>query len=198
MQVGEAELETLGVTADARPAVRTWLELLAQWNARIDLTAARSPAELGDLMLADAVQLAPHLPRGARVIDVGSGAGAPGLPLALLRPDLAVTLVEPLTKRVSFLRTVVGTLGRTDVVVVRDKGEAVAERSPGAWDVAVSRATLAPATWVPLGLRLAEATWALLAKDEPPAVEGAVIERDITYTWPLTGAARRAVLYRRR
>ncbi len=182
-------LERLGVPAAARPAVAKWLELLAQWNARMDLTAARGADELHDLMLADALFLAAHVPEKARVVDVGAGAGAPGLALALVRPDLAVTLVEPLAKRVSFLRTVIGTLARSDVTLVRGKGESLG----GTWDVAISRATLAPATWIPLGLRLAPATWALLAREEPPSVEGARIDADLAYTWPLTGAARRAV-----
>ena len=189
-------LERVGVGAAARPAVERWLDLLREWNARIDLTAARGPDELADLMLADAVLLANHVPERARVVDVGSGAGAPGLALALLRPDLAMTLVEPLAKRVSFLRTVIGTLGRTDIVLAREKGEAVAAGAEGgAFDVAISRATLPPAAWLPLGLRLAPAAWALLAREEAPGVASARIDADLSYSWPLTAASRRAVRY---
>ncbi len=178
-------------------AVVTWLERLEEWNARMDLTAARSREELVDLMVADAIVLASRLPQGARVIDVGTGAGAPGLALAILRTDLRVTLVEPLAKRTSFLRTVVGALGRTDVVIERARGSALAGRR--AWDVAVSRATLAPPDWLDLGAGLAAPggeVWVLLAKDEPPAHARAAIEDDQRYTWPLTGAERRAVRYR--
>jgi 16S rRNA (guanine527-N7)-methyltransferase len=174
-----------------------WLALLREWNAKIDLTAARSEAELRDLMLADAELLAKHVPHKARVVDVGSGAGAPGLALAIMRPDLVMTLVEPLAKRVAFLRTVVGTIGRADVTIVRDKAEPVAKRSPNGWGVAISRATLAPAEWIPLALRLAPTAWALLAKEEPPEIAGARITEDVAYTWPLGGAARRAVRYER-
>ncbi|MGH7440525.1 MAG: RsmG family class I SAM-dependent methyltransferase, partial [Polyangiaceae bacterium] len=70
----------------ARAAIDAWLTRLEEWNARVDLTAARSPDELVDLMLVDALVVAPRLPRGVRVVDVGSGAGAPGLAIALLRP----------------------------------------------------------------------------------------------------------------
>lgn len=182
---------------EARAALEAWLDLVVTWNARIDLTAARDDDELVDLMVADAAALAPRIPEKARVVDVGSGAGAPGLALALLRPDLAVTLVEPLAKRVAFLRTVTGSLPRTDVTVVRDKGEPFADAHPDAFDVALSRATLAPSAWVPLGLRLAPRCWALLAKDEPPTVEGAVVGDDVRYAWPLGGAARRAVRFDR-
>jgi 16S rRNA (guanine527-N7)-methyltransferase len=178
-------------------AIETWLDRLQEWNARIDLTAARTPEELVDLMLADALVLAKHLAQGARLVDVGTGAGAPGLALAILRPDLKVTLVEPLAKRTSFLRTVLGALGRADVGVERARADALAGRR--AWDVAVSRATLAPPAWLEAGTTLAAQggeVWVLLAREEPPGRAGAVLEAEHAYTWPLTGAARRAVSYR--
>ncbi len=185
----------LSVEAAARPALTTWLDLLVEWNQRIDLTAARTDDELTDLMLADAALLAKHLSPSARVIDIGSGAGAPGLALALMRPDLDVTLVEPIAKRTSFLRTVVGTVRRPDVTILRDRGEAVADRSPLGFDVAISRATLAPAEWIPLSLRLAKTGWALVAREAPPDIPGAKIDADLSYTWPATGAQRRALRY---
>lgn len=191
----DATFEALGIRAEARGPLRAWLGLLEEWNARIDLTAARTKDELVDLMLADAAELAKHLPQGARVVDVGTGAGAPGLALALMRPDLDVTLVEPLAKRASFLRTVVGTVGRADVKILRERGDAVRARAPRAFDVAISRATLPPPEWVPLALGLAPIAWVLLAKDEPPVVADARVDADVAYTWPRTGAQRRAVRY---
>jgi 16S rRNA (guanine527-N7)-methyltransferase len=189
----------LGATLSTavQASVETWLARLQDWNARMDLTAARGPDELVDLMLADALVLASHLPQDARIIDVGTGAGAPGLALALLRPDLRVTLVEPLGKRASFLRTVIGTAGRADILVERVRGEALAGRR--AWDVAVSRATLSPAAWVDLASTLVPAgghVWVLLARDRPPSHPRLTLERDETYAWPLTGAERRAARYR--
>jgi 16S rRNA (guanine527-N7)-methyltransferase len=181
----------------------TWLDLLATWNAKIDLTAARSAEELVDLMIADAVILARDEAPRAAVVDVGSGAGGPGLALALVRPDLAVTLVEPLTKRVSFLRTVLGHLdapregGRRRVL--RSKGEEVAARGE-VFDTAVARATLPPAAWLDLGGRLVKpegAVWVLLARDPAPQADAWRIDREIEYRWPLTGVERRALRYRR-
>ena len=130
-------------------------------------------------MVADALVLAPRLPQGARVVDVGTGAGRPGLALALLRPDLRVTLVEPLAKRTAFLRTVLGAVGRVDITIERARGEALAGRR--AWDVAVSRATLAPAAWLDVGASLAAPggdVWVLLAKDGPPAHPRTALEDD--------------------
>jgi 16S rRNA (guanine527-N7)-methyltransferase len=189
----------LGATLEdtARAAVLTWLERLVEWNARTDLTAARSNEELVDLMLADALVLAPHLDDRARVVDVGTGAGAPGLALALLRPDLRVTLVEPLGKRAAFLRTVVGAVRRPDVAIEPIRGESLAGRR--AWDVAMSRATLGPQPWLDLAVGLAApggTVWVLLAREDAPAHPNAQLEEDVAYRWPLTGASRRAVRYR--
>src|SRR5262245_27869803 len=119
--------DALGAGLDdaARRTLGGWVALVSAWNARVDLTAARGPDELVDLMLADALVLAAHVPPGARVVDVGAGAGAPGLGLAVARPDLRVTLVEPLQKRVAFLRTVLGSVLPPDArpAVIRGRGE---------------------------------------------------------------------------
>lgn len=187
------------VPPEAEQAIGAWIALVSTWNQRIDLTAARGEDELVDLMLADALVLASRLPRGARVVDVGAGAGAPGLPLALARGDLSVTLVEPLQKRVSLLRTAVGALGggMARPSVVRARGEELLARGER-FDVALSRATLAPPEWLALGAKLAPAgeVWVLLAREAPPAAEGWSLADDVQYRWPLTGKERRAVRFR--
>ena len=195
----ERAAQGLGVALEGRAAadLTAWLERLEEWNERIDLTAARSREELVDLMLADALVLSTELPHAGSVIDVGTGAGAPGLALALLRPDLRMTLVEPLGKRAAFLRTVLGALGRVDVSLERARGEAMAGRGP--WSAAVSRATLPPGAWLELGTTLTGpggVVWVLLARDAAPYPPRATMERERTYTWPLTGAERRVASYR--
>ncbi len=193
---------TLDDEVAARIAV--WFDLIAAWNAKIDLTAARTTEELADLMLADALMVARHQAHGGSIVDVGSGAGAPGLALHLLRPDLAVTLIEPLQKRIAFLRTVSGQLARgptakTSLAIVRARGEDVA-REGRPFDAAVARATLAPADWLALGARLvppAGRVWVLLARDAPPQLEGWTVELDERYEWPLTRVERRILRYQR-
>jgi 16S rRNA (guanine527-N7)-methyltransferase len=135
----------------------------------------------------------PHLAQGASLVDVGTGAGAPGLAVAVLRPDLKVTLVEPLTKRISFLRTVLAKIGRPDVTLVRARGDDVR----ATFDVALSRATLSPDRWLSAGIELANEVWVLLAKDNAPSHPDATMVNDLTYEWPLTSATRRLVAYRR-
>ncbi|MEO8874693.1 MAG: RsmG family class I SAM-dependent methyltransferase [Polyangiaceae bacterium] len=185
---------------DARTAkLRAWLELLMTWNRKLDLTAAKKESDVLDVMLTDAFVLAKHLPENARVVDVGSGAGAPGLPLAIARPDLKVTLAEPLTKRVSFLRTAIGAVERPDVIVKRVRSD---ELAPGTWDIAISRATFSPQEWLGVGANLVTEkgdVWVLIAKEESP--DASAIEPKISlieafeYAWPNSGHARRAVRY---
>ncbi len=183
--------------AKSRTDVVTWLALVDRWRRRTDLTAARSDSELVDLMVADAACLAAHLPSGATVVDVGSGAGAPGLPIGLLRPDLRVTLVEPLQKRVAFLRTALGTLGEEVAGRISIRQVRV-EHVDDCFDVAMSRATLAPDEWMAQGAQLAPKgeVWLLLAKLPLPAHPGWRAVVDQRYVWPLTGAARRVVCLR--
>jgi 16S rRNA (guanine527-N7)-methyltransferase len=170
-----------------------WLDLVSRWGKRIDLTAARDDAELVDLMVADAAELARLVRRDVTVVDVGSGAGAPGLPLALLRSDLKMTLCEPAQKRASLLRMAVGQ-SRAAIVVEHCRAEDLVGRR---FDVAVSRATLPPAEWLPLGARLADEVWVMLAKIAAPSLEGWSAVEDVTYRWPLTDVERRLVCYRR-
>lgn len=172
---------------------------MSSWNQKTDLTAARDDKQLVDLAVMDAWKLAASVPTGAKVIDVGSGAGAPGLPLAIFRPDLSVTLVEPLRKRVAFLRTVIGTV-RADVLVAPVRGEQAVAQGLRA-DVAMSRATLEPAAWLQLGRMLVGqgGTVALLLARQPPPDEAVGLHRVSCekYTWPLTGVERQLCWYER-
>ena len=96
------------------PQLSTYLDLLLKWNARTNLTAIRDPEEIvrrhfGESLFAG-LHLAPRLPANATLLDFGSGAGFPGLPIQLLFPELRVTLAESQGKKSSFLREAVRTL----------------------------------------------------------------------------------------
>jgi 16S rRNA (guanine527-N7)-methyltransferase len=177
------------------------LDLVALWNARVDLTAARDERELCDLYLVDALVLAARVRRAApgsglpeTWLDVGSGAGAPGLVLQLLEPELPLTLVEPRLKRIAFLRTAVGTLG-VKTSLKEQRSDALADHCA---DVAVSRATFSPEEWLAEGARLARRrVWVLLARATTPALVGWRVAEELEYRWPLTGVSRRAVAFER-
>ena len=189
--------EAVGTSID--PAVRGSLlrfaELVSTWGRKTDLVKASSAAQLVEVLFLDAFVVARFLHCG-RLIDVGAGAGAPTLPLLLLRPDLQATLLEPRRRRVAFLRTAVGALGLRARAQVR---EGRLESSPDAalrgFDVALSRATFAPDDWLERGARLAERVVVLLARGEPPSVPGWIPKRDERYVVPSSRAPRRALCY---
>jgi 16S rRNA (guanine527-N7)-methyltransferase len=171
-----------------------WLDLVVAWSERVDLTAARDAETLADLLLADAALLASTQPTGS-VIDVGSGVGAPAIPLAILSPVLDITLVEPRERRAAFLRTSCGSLERPDIRLLRKRSMEV---EADVAELAISRATLPPPLWLREGARLAQrAVWVLLGQDEPPTLPAWHADLDLSYEWPLTGGRRRAVRYAR-
>ena len=186
------ELPSGALTPEVVSRLCAYCELVVAWNQRVDLTAARSADELVDLLLADALAMTSvtRAPTAERWFDVGSGVGAPGIPLALLSP-MHMSLIEPRTKRVAFLRTAAGSLQRSDIAVHRRRSD---EFPAASCEVAVSRATLPPPEWLIEGSRLAtRAVWLLLAKASVPDLGGRKILADVSYVWPLTGAERRAV-----
>ncbi len=188
------------ISAEAAESLARFATLVATWNKKMNLTAAREPGALTEVLFADALVLAdPALvPEAASVLDVGSGAGAPAIPLALLRPDLSMILVEPLHKRVAFMRTAIGTLGLADRVQVvegrLDPGDPPPEGSP--FDLAMSRATLAPPDWLALGLGYAPRVLVLTAAEAPPRSDAAERETEKVYALPSSGAKRVASVYR--
>jgi 16S rRNA (guanine527-N7)-methyltransferase len=119
-----ASLLTPYLASEPDPALctqlSTYLDLLLRWNARTNLTAIRSPEEIirrhfGESLFAaqslfTAQPLGPSLGASSTLLDFGSGAGFPGLPIQLLRPDLAVTLAESQNKKAAFLREAIRTL----------------------------------------------------------------------------------------
>lgn len=117
-----------------------YVDLLATTGVEWGLIGPREKDRLWERHVFNSAAVADLVPSGAYVVDVGSGAGLPGIPLALRRPDLRVTLLEPLLRRATFLTQAVETLGLTDrVEVVRARAEDHRE----AYDVVLSRA-LAP------------------------------------------------------
>ena len=93
-----------------------YLDLLLRWNARTNLTAIREPEEIVRRHFGESLFTAVHLPAATTLLDFGSGAGFPGLPIQLYHPALNVTLAESQGKKASFLREAVRTLGLTTEV----------------------------------------------------------------------------------
>jgi 16S rRNA (guanine527-N7)-methyltransferase len=127
-----------GVFSHALPVAEAYARWLATDGVVRGLIGPREAPRLWERHLLNCAVLAEAVPPGSTVCDVGSGAGLPGIPLAIARPDLAVTLVEPLLRRSTFLEEVVRDLGLANVEVVRCRAEELhGQRS---FDVVTSRA----------------------------------------------------------
>ena len=111
-------LARLGLPEGAAPRLAAYLDLLAAWSARVNLTGATTPEDRVERLVAEVLPAASWI-EGDSLVDVGSGNGSPGFVLALLRPGLAATLLEPRGKRWAFLREAARAAGRTDVEVLR-------------------------------------------------------------------------------
>ncbi len=114
------------------------LDLIAKWNRVHNLTAVRETDQMVVLHLLDSLSVLPHLAGAKTVIDVGTGAGLPGVPVAIARPDLAVTLLDSSHKKATFLRQVKTELALANVDVVCERVETwkPAQR----YDAVISRA----------------------------------------------------------
>ena len=132
----------LGLELDGRAAerYRIYYENLEETNKVMNLTAVTEPTEVVTRHFLDCAALAPHMPQGGRVLDVGTGAGFPGMPLAILCPETEFVLLDALRKRIDFLNEVIETLGLTNVTAVHARAEDFAKDSRASFDMAVSRA----------------------------------------------------------
>jgi len=176
--------EAGSVFGPAVDAAAEYARLLATEGTVRGMIGPREVPRLWERHLLNSAAIASLVPVGSRVVDVGSGAGLPGIPLALARPDLTVTLLEPLARRVAFLTECVRRLGLERVTVVRGRAEeGPIRRQLGGADVVTARA-VAPldklAGWC---LPLLRPGGLLLA------MKGSTAAAELAATGPLPGAA---------
>jgi 16S rRNA (guanine527-N7)-methyltransferase len=114
-----------------------YVGLLDKWNKAYNLTSVRDPQQMLVRHILDSIVVAPHL-QGSRFIDVGTGPGLPGIPLAIVMPEAHFTLLDSLGKRVRFLRQVQHELGLTNIEPVQSRVEAFPSEPP--FDGVISRA----------------------------------------------------------
>jgi 16S rRNA (guanine527-N7)-methyltransferase len=198
LQAGLAELG-LAPGADACERLLDYVELLTRWNAAYNLTAVREPGEMVTRHLLDSLAVA-RLVRGDSLADLGTGAGLPGIPLAILAPEREHTLIDSNGKKVRFLREAVRALGLTNVRVLQSR----VEEARGQFDCVTARAFATLGDMLRMGghLLAPDGVWnalkGQLSKDEILGVPaGFVVAEVVALAVPGLGAARQVAIIKR-
>lgn len=170
----ESGLADIGLDPAHAERLLAYLALLVRWNATYNLTAIRDPREMVVKHLLDSLVMHrfvdPLVASGGGLADLGTGAGLPGIPLAIVKPGLRVTLVESAGKKARFMRQAVRELGLADVRVAESRIESVDE--PGAYAAITARALATIPLILELGGHLLAPDGVLLAmKGVHPAEE---------------------------
>jgi len=177
------------------------VDLLLKWNKSINLTSITDPDEIVEKHVLDSLAVVPVLPSGS-LLDAGSGAGFPGIPVAIARPELQVSLVDSVHKKVAFLKSALAELRLPNVkaYAVRLEGNPSREELPRV-HAAVARAYSAARDW----LRLAEqyvlpggvAICMLGPSDPAPERVGDLaLQQELAYALPYSKAQRRLAIYK--
>jgi 16S rRNA (guanine527-N7)-methyltransferase len=135
-----ASVDVDGISANIRGRLSAYLDLLAKWNRVYNLTAIRDRAQMDVQHVNDALAVLPYLPHepNSRVLDVGSGGGVPGIPIAIARPKLQVTLLDSNRKKVAFLTQAAIELQLSNVRAIASRIEDLPQSE--SFDVVISRA----------------------------------------------------------
>ncbi len=202
--------QSLPLDETALRRFRRYYELLTEWNAVMNLTAISGEEDTARLHFLDCAALAELVDlSGKRVIDVGTGAGFPGMVLKILRPETELTLLDSLDKRLRFLSTVCGELGFADVQCLHARAEEAPGELRQSFDVACSRAVARLNLLAELCLPFVKLGGVFAAMKGPEVTEelreaekgirllGGEVERVAEYAVPGTELRHNAVLIRK-
>ncbi len=189
--------ESRGLGLDLSPrelgALEQHLHLLAKWNAKLNLVGPGTLDSWAQRHVIDSLAIVDWIGSEARIVDVGSGAGFPGIPCAILRPASRVVLLEPRANRAAFLQSVIAAtnLRNTSVRVAR------AEKESERFDLVIGRAVAPPAEWGNLAAKLCGpgGRFVLFASGEPPEMLGTAERETIKSYSPGLGPKRSVALY---
>lgn len=166
----------LAVTDAQQAQLLQFVGLIEKWNKAYNLTAVRDPLEMVGLHLLDSLAMLPHI-RPPRVADIGTGAGLPGIPLAICLPDCQFTLVDSNSKKTRFVQQAVLELKLGNVQVVHSRVEAL--RPQALFSTVISRAFAGMDDILKLtGHLLADDGMLLAMKGQVPSQELAALQRD--------------------
>lgn len=182
--------------ADEIDKFQQYLELLLQWNRAHRLTAYRHPEDIVQKLLLDSLFFLKVLPSTARrLLDFGTGAGIPGIPLKIVSPHIALTLVETRRNRSSFLATVLRDLDFKGVTLLRGRAEQLLPDLEGTFDGVVVRAVSSPAAIIPVAVRFLAPGGVLIGSGPPLRRKRPALPEGSSTSWklipsPLSGQPR--------
>ncbi|MBL1260317.1 MAG: 16S rRNA (guanine(527)-N(7))-methyltransferase RsmG [Thiotrichaceae bacterium] len=169
----------LSITDQQQQEMLDYLGLLEKWNKAYNLTAVRDPLQMVTRHLLDSLTVVPYI-KGARILDVGAGAGLPGIPLAILFPEIQFVLLDSSSKKTRFMTQAMGTLAISNVEVHNGRVEAylIGAGPEALFDQIASRAFAEISLMVTLTKHLLapKGEW-LAMKGQYPTAELAVLEK---------------------
>ncbi len=164
----------LDVSRETQEKLLAYMALLQKWNKVYNLTAVREPSEMVTLHLLDSLSVLPFI-KARNLLDVGSGAGLPGIVLAIVKPDLQVTTIDTVQKKAIFMRQVKGELGLENLDVVHARVESYQAKQK--FEVIISRAFSELALFLKLTKHLLTENGAWLAmKGQVPYAELEILD----------------------
>lgn len=132
----------IGFSVEQLDKFYKYMELLIEWNQKINLTAIIEPEEIILKHFIDSITILKYIEKDAKIVDVGTGAGFPGIPVSIMRPDLKITLVDSLNKRLIFLQEVIKELNLKNIEIIHSRAEEFGQNKKYRenFDIATSRA----------------------------------------------------------
>ena len=209
-QLLTAGLTELGLPTDGIPALERFGEMLAEKNKVMNLTAITEPADVATLHFLDSVAMLGEVDlAGKTMVDVGTGAGFPGMPLRIVCPTVRMTLLDSLNKRIDFLKEVCDELGYADVDCVHGRAEEFAAKHRESFDFATSRAVanfqLLTELCLPLvkvggtfiAMKSVDSDEELKSAEKAISILGGRVERTVDYQIPGTDVTHRLVFIKK-
>ena len=204
----------LGITLAEREVALFSLyeQELLTWNRIVSLVAIKSPLDIPIKHFIDSLTALPLLPReGKRLLDIGTGAGFPGLPLKIIRPDIDLHLLEASRKKVSFLKELIRKLGLPGVTIIHERVEQVMKngRFHESFDCMISRAAFKMPELLNMGLHFLRPGGLLAAMRGPRDaganpnigqtidIKGYYLEKIEDFRPPIGGVSRKIILYKK-
>ena len=190
----QAELPDQQLSCAQQNKICHYIHLLKKWSQRINLIQTRNSSEMLASHLVDCLHLTPYLVHKERIVDVGSGAGLPGLILAIALPDASFTLLEPIHKKWAFLSTVQRELALENIFPWPERHTEHCSREDFVpYDAAISRATWSVPTWFMHGQQLVKPGGLLLGMEGATPTE--IPESAKRYSYTVNDRRRAAIVW---